>query len=71
MIEASSRMLRINSRGGKGREGGGINPAIKRHLELEVETLENPSRDADKLRQLLKVKQRERKKLWTLKTHKV
>jgi hypothetical protein len=45
MIEASQRMITINS---QGEELGGINPATKRHLELEIETLENaPRRDAD------------------------
>jgi hypothetical protein len=39
---------------------GGINPAIKRHLELEIETLQNPPRDVDKLRRLLQVKQRQK-----------
>jgi hypothetical protein len=29
MIEANQRMIMINSQG----EGGGINPAMKRHLE--------------------------------------
>jgi hypothetical protein len=39
MIEASQRMLRINSQGGEGGEGGAINPAIKKHLELQIKTL--------------------------------
>jgi hypothetical protein len=34
MIEASQRMIIINSQRG---ELGGINPAIKRYLELEIE----------------------------------
>ena len=37
-----------------------INPAIKRHLELEIKTLQNAPRDADKLRQLLELKQRQK-----------
>jgi hypothetical protein len=40
MIEASQRMITTNNQGGKGRDGGRINPAIKRHLELEIKTLE-------------------------------
>ena len=38
MIEASQRMIRVNSQGGAGetREGWGINPVMKRHLELEI-----------------------------------
>ena len=53
-------MLKVNSQGtGEAREGWGINPAIKRHLELEIKTLQNAPRDADKLRRLLDVKQRQ------------
>jgi hypothetical protein len=37
-----------------------INPAMKRHLELEIKTLQNAPRDADKLRQLLEIKQRQK-----------
>ena len=33
---------------------------MNRHLELEIEMLQNAPRDADKLRQLLKLKQRQR-----------
>jgi hypothetical protein len=39
---------------------GGLNPIMKRHLELEIKTLQNAPRDADKLRQLLEVKQRQK-----------
>jgi hypothetical protein len=49
MIEASRRMTMINS---QGQELGGINPAINRHLELQIKTLQNAPRDTDKLRQL-------------------
>lgn len=37
-------MITMNSQG----EGelGGINPAMKRHLDLEIETLQNAPRDA-------------------------
>jgi hypothetical protein len=56
MIEASQRMIRVNS------QGEGINPATKRHLELEIKTLQNaPRRDVDKLQALLKVKERKTK----------
>jgi hypothetical protein len=41
-------------------EGWGINPVMKRHLELEIKTLQNAPRDPDKLRKLLKVKQRQK-----------
>jgi hypothetical protein len=36
MIEASQRMIAINSQGG---ELGGMNPVIKRHYELQIKTL--------------------------------
>ena len=32
---------------------------MKRYFELEIETLQNAPRDADKLKQLLQVKERE------------
>jgi methyl coenzyme M reductase beta subunit len=57
MIDASQRMLRMNS---QGEELGGINSAMKGRLELEIKTLKNAPRDADKLRQLLQVKQRQK-----------
>jgi hypothetical protein len=45
MIEASQRMIRVNSQGG---ELGGINPIIKKHFELQIKTLlqNAPIRDA-------------------------
>jgi hypothetical protein len=57
MIEASQRMIRVNSQG----ELGGINPVIKKHFELQIKTLQNAPRDPDKLERLLKVKEREKK----------
>jgi hypothetical protein len=33
---------------------------MKRHLELEIKTLQNAPRDADKLRRLLEIKQRQK-----------
>ena len=60
MIEASQRMLRINSQGGEDGEEGGINPAIKKHLELQIKTLQDAPRDPDKLERLLKVKRRQK-----------
>ena len=60
MIDASQVMLETNTQGGEGAAGGGMNPVMKRHLELEIKTLQNASRDADKLRQLLKLKARQR-----------
>ncbi len=64
MIDASQRMIAVNSQGtGEAREEGlGINPVMKRHLELQIKTLQNAPRDVDKLRRLLEIKQRETKK---------
>ena len=62
MIEASQRMLKVNSQGagGEAREGWGINPAMKTQLKLEIQTLQNAPRNADKLRRLLEIKQRQK-----------
>jgi hypothetical protein len=61
MIEASQRMIVVNGQlGGEASEGWGINPVMKRHLESEIKTLQNAPRDADKLRKLLEVKQRQK-----------
>jgi hypothetical protein len=54
MIEASQRMITINS------QGEGMNPATKKQLELQIKTLQNAPRDADKLERLLKVKLRKK-----------
>jgi hypothetical protein len=54
MIEASQRMLRVNSQGGE--LGGGMSPPIKRHLEFQIKTLRDAPRDTDKLERLLKAK---------------
>jgi hypothetical protein len=53
MIEASQRMIRVNS------QGGGINPAINKHFELQIR-LFKMHRGPDKLEQLLKVKKRQK-----------
>jgi hypothetical protein len=47
MIDASQRMISVNSQGAAGEEGLGINPAMKRHFELEIEILQNAPRDED------------------------
>jgi hypothetical protein len=52
MIEASQRMITINSKG----DLGGMNPAVKKHYELQIKTLQSSPRDADKLERLLKAK---------------
>jgi hypothetical protein len=56
MVEASQRMLKVNSQG----ELGGMSPPVRKHLELEIKTLQNAPRDADKLRRLLQIKQRQK-----------
>jgi hypothetical protein len=60
MIDASQVMLETNTQGGEGAAGGGMNPVMKQHLELEIKILQNAPRDADKLRRLLQVKQRQK-----------
>ena len=59
-MSKSQRMLDVNSQvQGEAKEGWGINPIMKRHLELEIETLQNAPRDEGKLRELLKLKEKE------------
>jgi hypothetical protein len=61
MIDASQRMISLHSQvPGEAQGGWGINPIMKRHLELEIKTLQNAPRDAEKLRKLLEVKQRQK-----------
>ncbi|MDQ3852396.1 MAG: hypothetical protein M3299_06145 [Thermoproteota archaeon] len=51
MIEASQRIIAVNGQvQGEAKEGWGINPAMKRHFELEIETLQNAPRDEGKYR---------------------
>jgi hypothetical protein len=57
MIEASQRMIRISS---QGELGGGMSPPLKRLLELQIKTLQNTPRDADKLERILNVKKRQK-----------
>jgi hypothetical protein len=56
MIDASQGIITMGSQG----ELGGMSPPIKKHLELEIKTLENAPRDADKLERLLQVKQKQK-----------
>src|SRR5918996_6660079 len=60
MIDASQRMITISS-SNEGVEGGwgGMNSAMRRHLELQIKTLQNAPRDPDKLERLLKSKRRQ------------
>jgi hypothetical protein len=39
-----------------------INPAAKKHFELQIRTLQNAPRDVDKLERLLKIKERQNDK---------
>jgi hypothetical protein len=57
MIDATQRMITIGNQGGG---GGGMNRAIKKHLELEIRTLQNAPRDPDKLQRLLRSKERQK-----------
>jgi hypothetical protein len=57
MIEGIQRMITI---GNKTESLSRMNPATRRHLELEIKTLQNAPRDPDKLQQLLKIKAREK-----------
>ena len=62
MIEASQRMITISSSSSnEGVEGmwGGMNSAMRRHLELQIKALEIVQRDGDKSRRILEAKERE------------
>jgi hypothetical protein len=60
MIDASQRMLDVqNQVQGEAKEGWRINPVMKKHLELEIKTLQNAPRDEGKLRELLKLKEKQ------------
>jgi hypothetical protein len=52
MIDASQEILKVNT------QGEGMNPAVKRHYELQIKTLQDAPRDADELEWLLKKKER-------------
>jgi hypothetical protein len=58
MIEGTQRMIRVNNSQREEPEIP-INPATKRHFELEIETLQNTPRDEDKLREFLELKEKE------------
>ncbi|MDQ3882635.1 MAG: hypothetical protein M3243_01100 [Thermoproteota archaeon] len=45
---------------GEPKDGSGLSPIIKKHLELEIRILQNAPRDADRLRLLLETKQRQK-----------
>jgi hypothetical protein len=56
MIDASQRILKVSTPG----DLGGMNPAVKRHYELQIKTLQNAPRDVEKLERLLKIKRRQK-----------
>ena len=58
MIEGAQRMIKVNNSQGEESEIK-INPAMKRHFELEIKTLQNAPRDEAKLRELLRLKEKE------------
>jgi hypothetical protein len=61
MIEASQSMIKVTSQGEEeGVLAGGMSPPLKKHLELEIQTLQNAPIDADKLERLLKAKRRQK-----------
>ena len=61
MIDASQRIIDVQSKvTGEPKDGWGLNPVMKKHLELEIKTLQNAPRDAEKLRRLLEIKQRQK-----------
>ena len=61
MIDLSQRMIDVQSKvTGEPKDGWGLNVVMKRHLELEIKIPQNAPRDADKLRKLLDVKQRQK-----------
>jgi hypothetical protein len=61
MIDFSQRMIDIQSKvTGEPKDGRGLHELIKKHLELEIRTLQNAPKDADRLRRLLEIKQRQK-----------
>jgi hypothetical protein len=62
MIEAMKRFIREgegeDQREGK-QEGIPLSSVAKRHFQLQIETLQNAPRDVEKLRQIIKAKERE------------
>jgi hypothetical protein len=58
-IEGIKKMIRLHYGPEEEESAIHINPTMKRHWELEVKTLQEAPRDADKLRKLVKAKQSE------------
>jgi hypothetical protein len=55
MIDASQKMITMNR---QGELRGGMIPPQKRHLELQIKTLETAPRDPDKLERLFESKEK-------------
>ena len=67
MVEGAQRMIRVNNSQDEEPEIKN-NPAMKRHFELQIKTLQKAPRDEDKLREeLLKLKEKGMSKQLTLK----
>jgi hypothetical protein len=47
-----------------------MSPPMKKHLELEIKTLQNAPRDVDKLERLLKIKKGKNRKQYIHRRHK-
>jgi hypothetical protein len=60
MIEAKQRFIKVNSEADD--RTLIISTAAKRHSELQIKTLQNAPRDASKLEQIIKAKERENEK---------
>jgi hypothetical protein len=60
MIDANQRILKVNTQGGEPKDGGRMNPVIKKDYELQIKTLQNAPRGLNKLERLLKIKQKQK-----------
>lgn len=58
MVEGAQRMIRVNNSQDEEPEIKN-NPAMKRHFELQIKTLQKAPRDEDKLREFLKLKEKQ------------
>jgi hypothetical protein len=58
IIEANQRFIKVNSEADD--EALIINPAAKKHFELQIRTLQNAPRDVNKLERIIEAKERQR-----------
>ena len=63
MIEVSQEIITMGSQG----ELGVMSPPMKKHLELEIKTLQNAPRDADELERLLKINRKQKEEAMHMK----